>query len=301
MLKMMYRELIILIHFERINQTIILNVQAEKMLSTTVSSSQWIIVNFWTQFPQDRVFLKSRRTYQFVSTQEHVRIRGPRVVVIPTSMGLIHTKHQTNRLQQCLIRTKLWNQPMVGSSRGFREIVPKEGYVSFSRWAYVSYVSDTRYFTCAGIIQGSFMLIIWYVNDLWLQTSLAKMDDQNPPLLPPPRGRTEDHEYDNIAASPNEPTNPPGSQQQSPPAYYPQNCPPPALFPPPLNAPQPGSQAQQQQQSTTVFFASNPLQPSIPYEPNKDYVSFAGPVILSCLTAWIFGIVFGTIAFVAAS
>ena len=124
------------------------------------------------------------------------------------------------------------------------------------------------------------------------------MDEQHPPLLSP-REETEDHEFNITETFPTEPTNPPGTQQQSPPAYYSENRPSPELLPPPLNAPQPGSQAQKQP-SSTVVLANHPLLPSIPDQPNKVFVSFAGPFILACLTAWIFGILFGTIAFMAA-
>ena len=138
------------------------------------------------------------------------------------------------------------------------------------------------------------------------------MEGRPPTQFPSFPSRDEDDQItgDNVVTSSEEPTN--STEEEPPPPYHTLNLIPSEQSLPLLNTPQPNPapqpefqpqqprQQQQQQQSNTVVFENNSFQPTNPNQPNQEFVSFAGPVILSCLTAWFFGIIFGVIAFVLA-
>ena len=85
--------------------------------------------------------------------------------------------------------------------------------------------------------------------------------------------------------------------EETPPAYTERSLPP--TYSPPMVPQTTPLQQHHRLEVETVDIGA--LQPSISEQPRTEFVSSAGPIILSCLTTWIFGILFGVVAYAFAS
>ena len=84
--------------------------------------------------------------------------------------------------------------------------------------------------------------------------------------------------------------------EETPPAYSERSLPPPYSLPT-----DPTTPLQQNHRSEIETVDIGASQPAISVQPRTEFVSSAGPIILSCLVTWIFGILFGVIAYAFAS